>query len=219
MREVAAEHLRADWETGLVMTGQPSACYVCGAPDARTKDHIFPKSLWSPPYPEGALTAPACHDCQKRLAPDETYFRTAVAASGAGSDLGARKLWEGKVIRSVDRDPRPRERLAAALKRIDWHTRGGLYLGTLVGLDGDPERIGNVLQKSSAASPSWRGTGFPDSQRGPLGGNRRQVAAPPLLTFELRAFLGTARRAALSDPIARAPGRPSRREPACAPDN
>jgi hypothetical protein len=129
------------------MTRQPSACYVCGAPDARTMDHIFPKSLWSPPYPDDALTAPACHDCQKRLAPDETYFRTVAAASGAGNDPRARTLWEGKVIRSFDRDTRSRERLAAALRPIDWHTRAGLYLGTLVGLEGDRERIGNVLRK------------------------------------------------------------------------
>jgi hypothetical protein len=129
------------------MTRQPSDCYICGAPDARTMDHIFPKSLWSPPYPEDALTAPACHDCQKRLAPDETYFRTVAAASGAGRDPSARKLWEGKVIRSFDRDRRYREKLAGALRRIDWHTRGGVYLGPLVGLEGDLERIGNGLRK------------------------------------------------------------------------
>jgi hypothetical protein len=59
----------------------------------------------------------------------------------------ARKLWEGKVIRSFDRDPRSRERLAEALRRIDWHTQGGVYLGPLVGLEGDLEGIGNVLRK------------------------------------------------------------------------
>jgi hypothetical protein len=110
-------------------------------------DHVFPKSLWSPPYPEDALTAPACADCQRRLAPDETYFRTVAAASGASADATARTLWEGKIIRSFERDPRSRQRLAASLRPVDWHTKTGVYLGTLIGLDGDQARIGNVLRK------------------------------------------------------------------------
>jgi hypothetical protein len=34
---------------------------MCGAPDAQTMDHVFPKSLWSPPYPEDARLG-LCHD-------------------------------------------------------------------------------------------------------------------------------------------------------------
>lgn len=110
-------------------------------------DHIFPRSLWSPPYPERLLTAPACSECQQRLAPDETYFRTVAAASAVGSDPTARNLWEGKVLRSFDLDPSSRKKLADELRRVDWHTPAGVYLGQLVGLEGDQERIGNVLRK------------------------------------------------------------------------
>lgn len=129
------------------MPRRAALCYICGASNARTRDHIFPKSLWSPPYPEDALTAPACVVCQKRLAPDETYFRTVAAAGGAGMDPTARELWEGKIRRSFNLDPRSRENLARALRRIDWHAPSGVYLGPLVGLEGDLERIGNVLRK------------------------------------------------------------------------
>ena len=110
-------------------------------------DHIFPKSLWAPPHPDDALTAPACSDCQKRLAPDETYFRTVAAASAAGSDRTAGTLWAEKIKRSFDRDPGSRARLGREIKVVKWRTPAGLYLGPLFGLEPDRDRIGNVLRK------------------------------------------------------------------------
>jgi hypothetical protein len=100
-----------------------------------------------PSVSRGCLDGPCLPRLPEAAGARRDLFRTVAAASGAGSEPGARKLWEGKVIRSFDRDPRSRERLAAALRPIDWHTRAGLYLGTLVGLEGDRERIGNVLRK------------------------------------------------------------------------
>jgi hypothetical protein len=110
-------------------------------------DHVFPKSLWVPPYPDDALTAPACGGCQKRLAPDETYFRTVAAASAAGRDQTARKLWAGKIKRSFDRDPRSRDRLGSEIRTVEWRTPAGLYMGPLFGIEPNRERIGNVLRK------------------------------------------------------------------------
>lgn len=122
-----------------------ATCYICGEASSTTKDHVFPRGLFPPPRPE-LLTAPACADCQQRLQPDEEYFRT-FAAAGAYQNESARKLWTGKITRSFDDSPAFRVSFAKAMRTVDYISRGGVYLGKFVGLDGDKERIGNVLRK------------------------------------------------------------------------
>lgn len=122
-------------------------CYICGATGIKlTKDHIFPKGLFPPPLPQGMLTAPACEECQQRLQPDEEYFRTFVAA-GSYSNETAKELWDGKIKRSFDNSPGFRQSFANAISTMEWKSPGGVILGDIVGLEGNQERIGNVLRK------------------------------------------------------------------------
>ena len=56
-------------------------------------------------------------------------------------------MWEGPILRSFDRNPAERRTFAAAMRRMDVHSQGGLNLGRLVGPEGDQDRFGNVLRK------------------------------------------------------------------------
>lgn len=124
----------------------PNPCYICGADDARTRDHVFPRSLFTRPLPPDMLTAPACDDCQQRLQLDEEYFRT-FAAAGSYQDESARELWDGRIKRSFEKSPGFRQTFANAISTMEWKSPGGVILGDLVGLEGDRQKIGNVLHK------------------------------------------------------------------------
>jgi hypothetical protein len=127
------------------MPRRAAPCYSCGT-SARTRDHIFPKSLFTKPRPNPSPTVPACQACQQRTRPHEDYFRT-IVAGGAYPHPTARALWDGPIIRSFGHKPADRQTLADALRRVDLRSKGGIYLGSLVGVEGDQEHIGIVLRK------------------------------------------------------------------------
>jgi hypothetical protein len=80
------------------------------------------------------------------LQPDEEYFRT-FAAAGSTVDPTARELWDGKITRSFENSPGLRQSLANSIAPMEWNSPSGLYFGTLIGIEGNQKRIGNVLQK------------------------------------------------------------------------
>lgn len=128
------------------MPRRTAPCYNCGNREARTMDHVFPRSLFMPPRPDPLPTVPACRKCQGLTQPDEDYFRTFVAGGSYGHETG-RALWVGPIRRSFERNPAERQAFADAMRRMDYKSPSGLYLGTMVGVEGDQERIGRVLQK------------------------------------------------------------------------
>ena len=128
------------------MTKQAEPCFNCGAANGDTRDHVFPRALFPTPRPANLLTVPCCISCQASFQPDEGYFRDLVAG-GAYSDPQARALWDGPVQRSFARDPKARAALADGLRRMEFRSPAGLFLGELVGVEGDQGRIGAILRK------------------------------------------------------------------------
>lgn len=125
------------------------ACYICGEVREPTRDHIFPRGLFPPgtlPSHPPPPIAPACEPCQQTIQSDEEYFRTLVA-SGAYGDAATRELWEGKIKRSFTKSPGFRQTFAKAIKTMAWKSPEGLILGEVTGIEGDQDRIGNVLRK------------------------------------------------------------------------
>jgi hypothetical protein len=127
------------------MARKSAHCYICGTEGARTMDHIFPRGLF-PVVPPDVLTALACAECQQRLQPDEEYFRTFVA-SGAYRDETAKKLWDGKIVRSFANSPGLRKTFESAIRTMDYKSPGGIILGPITVVEGDQVRVGNVLRK------------------------------------------------------------------------
>jgi hypothetical protein len=84
------------------MPRRAAPCYNCGT-IARTRDHVFPRSLFTRPRPSPSPTVPACHACQRRTGLDEVYFRSFVAG-GAYQHPTARALWDSQIVRSFGYD-------------------------------------------------------------------------------------------------------------------
>lgn len=121
-------------------------CYNCAAPNAETRDHVFSRSWFAPPRPSNLPTVPACGPCQRSFWRDETYFRDLVVSGAYGHPL-ARTIWDGAVKRSFEKDDTGRADLERGLRRAEVRTAEGVFLGTVVGVDGDLDRMGTVLKK------------------------------------------------------------------------
>lgn len=119
-------------------------CYSCGTM-ARTRDHVFPRSLYTR-LPDPGLTVPACRRCQTLTQPDEDYFREFVASISYSRHETARDLWLA-IRRSFRYDPRRGRAFLDAVRQLDVHSDGGIYLGSVDILEGDHERINRALKK------------------------------------------------------------------------
>src|SRR6266446_2126634 len=71
-------------------------CYLCGATDRLTRDHIPPKGLFPRPRPSNLHTLPCCEPCNNRASADDEYFRLAVS-SLINRNLAGSKSWQRTV--------------------------------------------------------------------------------------------------------------------------
>lgn len=118
-------------------------CYACGTLD-RTRDHVFPKSLYVQ-LPDPGLTVPACSTCQGQTRPDEDRFRDFVTSTSYHHET-AREVWP-RIRRSFRRQPRRGQQFLNAVRRLEVHSASGIYLGSVDVLEGDREPINRTLRK------------------------------------------------------------------------
>lgn len=92
------------------------------------------------------LTVPACARHNGVFSKDEEYFRDfVVGASYRNPD--ARKIWDEKTLRALQRSPRYREMLARDVNDVEYKTRGGVFLGRVSMMTANADRIALVLRK------------------------------------------------------------------------
>jgi hypothetical protein len=94
-RDYTAKKMRAER-----LMGMKKKCAYCGGADAKTVDHVIPRSL----YPKSIgssvqrLTVPCCESCNNSWSDDEAHFRTMMTLSGEANTV-ATELWTSKVVR------------------------------------------------------------------------------------------------------------------------
>lgn len=54
-------------------------CYLCGAMETLTRDHIPPKCLFPKPLPEKMYTVPCCYACNNGASQEDEYLRVAAS--------------------------------------------------------------------------------------------------------------------------------------------
>lgn len=74
-------------------------CYLCGALDSLTEDHIPPEGFFPPGDRADLITAPLCESCHSPLTKTDESMRVFLAASG-GSDA-SKWIWRNKVVGST----------------------------------------------------------------------------------------------------------------------
>src|SRR5688500_18167485 len=55
-------------------------CYLCGATENLTRDHIPPKGLFPKPRPSNLYTVPCCYSCNNGAAKEDEYLRVAASS-------------------------------------------------------------------------------------------------------------------------------------------
>lgn len=72
-------------------------CYLCGASNPTTKDHVPPKGFFPEPRPSNLITLPCCEDCNSSYALDDDAAR-AWLSIGLGHSPAADWIIENKVF-------------------------------------------------------------------------------------------------------------------------
>ena len=124
-------------------------CYLCGGNGPATKDHIFPKCLFPQPRPSDLPTAPACPECHSNtLSKDEELFRVLAASGMAYEHSQGSRVWDQGVRPDLQgKRPGLKSLLRRLVREREVFSPGGIYLGSELCLEFDPERINNVLSK------------------------------------------------------------------------
>lgn len=76
------------------------ACYLCGANENLTKDHIPPRSFFPLPYPNDLITIDCCKKCNELASLDDEAFRAFVSSTINRSPAG-KWIWENRVMKST----------------------------------------------------------------------------------------------------------------------
>lgn len=78
-----------------------NSCYICGATDDLTRDHVPPKNLFPDPKPSNLITVPCCRRCNVGFSKDDELFRI-WASSGQSCSLAGKWIWRNKVAPSLE---------------------------------------------------------------------------------------------------------------------
>jgi hypothetical protein len=88
-------------------------CYICGATQNLTKDHIPPKGFFPPDDCENLITAPLCCNCHSPFANMDEQMRVWISAGAAAASEKAKWIWKNKVVNSTfKRSPKLRKFIA-----------------------------------------------------------------------------------------------------------
>ena len=79
-------------------------CYLCGAREKLTKDHVPPKNLFPLPRPKNLITVPCCERCNSGFSKADERFRvyvsTPINSSESGKWILREKVFGSTFIRS-----------------------------------------------------------------------------------------------------------------------
>jgi hypothetical protein len=90
-------------------------CYLCGATQDLTRDHVPPANLFPEPRPSNLITVPCCKACNQSYSLDDEAMRVWLAAAENRSTSGE-SIWREKVVsRTFYRSPALRASFARSL--------------------------------------------------------------------------------------------------------
>ena len=122
-------------------------CFLCGAKENLTDDHVPPKGLFPSPRPTDLVTVRSCEVCNKSYELDDEYLRAFLTSRPTRNPTG-REIWDKKVVESTFiRSPKLREALRKTIRATELHTPAGLYLGTFHTIGWDAKRLKREFEK------------------------------------------------------------------------
>jgi hypothetical protein len=124
-------------------------CAYCGRTGPVTRDHVVPRAIFARPYPRHPVIVPACAVCNNEKSKDDDYLRDLLALDFVGSrSPTAYQLLSSKVRPSFRRNSSHVLREASLNARfLHLHSPGGIYLGTYIQADLDPDHVDRALAR------------------------------------------------------------------------
>lgn len=102
----------------LVAHSSQRSCYLCGATEQLTRDHIPPRNLFPPPRPTNLITVDCCEACNNGMNLSDERMRVFLAAP-AGRSLAGDQVWREDVVqRSFERSDSLRRRFALSMTEV-----------------------------------------------------------------------------------------------------
>lgn len=129
------------------MNSETILCVYCNKNLATTDDHVPPKSFFPKPRPSNLITVPSCKSCNQDAGKDEEFFLATFMFSFAGNSDAGKRLWAEKLHRMYDKNLGLKRKIASALKRTDFFTPAGIFLGKGFTIQTDEERFAKVTNK------------------------------------------------------------------------
>lgn len=103
-------------------------CYLCGATENLTRDHIPPVGFFVPPLPDDLITVPCCRNCNDAFANDDEAARAFLSAYRWQSEKGM-WIWKNKVVGStLKRSPKLAGHIRASLLPLPVKTDKGVEI-------------------------------------------------------------------------------------------
>jgi hypothetical protein len=121
-------------EANLTRPSHRPHCYICGAIERLTDDHIPPKGFFPPEKRKVLLTAPLCCNCHAPLKKTDEAMRVWIAAAAAETSTAAKWIWKHKVMDSTfKRSPKLREYIVEKhLKQMTIETAEGPAVANVI---------------------------------------------------------------------------------------
>ncbi len=99
-------------------------CYLCGATENLTKDHIPPKNLFPSPKPNNLITVWCCKKCNEKFSLIDESFRVFTSSVVNRSKSGS-WIWSNKVMESsFKRSPKLKQATIKSLVPLETEING-----------------------------------------------------------------------------------------------
>ena len=118
-------------------------CYLCGATENITRDHIPPVGFFVCPLPDNLITVPCCRSCNDSFKNDDEAARAFFTAYRWQSDKGL-WVWKNKVAAStLKRSPKLAQHMRTSLLLLPVRTDKGVEV--MPAIQFPPERMNRWL--------------------------------------------------------------------------
>jgi 5-methylcytosine-specific restriction endonuclease McrA len=142
LRRFVIESRHAKKQAGRIqMNDEPKSvarsrphCYICGATQNLTDDHIPPKALFPPESRENLTTAPLCCGCHSPFTKMDEQMRLWISAGAYATSENANWIWKNKVVnKTFKRSPKLRKYIAKKhLRKMSVETPSGPVVADVI---------------------------------------------------------------------------------------
>jgi hypothetical protein len=102
----------------------PMRCFLCGATEQITADHIPPKGFFPPEQRLKLITVPCCKSCNASFSKDDEAIRLWMSSTLGRSDAGD-WIFNNKSIRTAEKSSAFREKMLSSMQEIKLLTEEG----------------------------------------------------------------------------------------------